>query len=415
MATLVALGGMEQGSHAGIATGANQAKYFDRIVGTAGTQVSVASGAARTGTYGLQINGTGANAHAGFQNAGNNGILGSSGTLVASFWFRFQTLPSNDFNIFIDIGTAGGNDVFIKYLNSTGTLQGVFGSATQLGPSISANTWYHVDLRAIHNANPHTLEWKVDGVDQTTVSLSVASENIFVAGFGNDAGGAQTGTVDIDDFAFSLTSGDYPLGKQKVVLLIPDTGGTAVQIGTANATGRMVTNSAIDATFNSANILAAISELPPLIGASATGVGQRTSGSGNAVGIPMTTYTLAGGETITGLRVVVCGWSGSATANNIGLRSFNGTTETILFAAADPNFDNSTTTPGWLCKMATAADFDTQAELDALVVRYGYSTDISPLPGAHAIYAEVAVKEAAAAQSIAPLSPTQRLLPALAS
>jgi uncharacterized protein YraI len=89
--------------------------------------------------------------------------------------------------------------------------------------------------------------------------------------------------------------------------------------------------------------------------------------------------------------MVVCGWAGTATADNISFRTYNGTTERTLFAVADPNFD-ATTTPSWVCKMATLADFDTQTELDAMSIRAGYSTDINPTPGMNAVYVEVAIK-----------------------
>lgn len=408
MATPVVVLGFEHGQSGGLATGANTNKYVDRTVGTLGTNLTVSSSAAHSGTYGLRLSPSAATVHAGFQNSGNGGILGSSGTLVGSFWFRFPSgLPAADFNIFIDIGTAGGNDVFFKYLSSNSGLQAVFGSSTQMGPTLANNTWYRIDFRAIHNANPHTLEWQVNGVDQTTVSLAVASENIFVAGFGIDNTNA-TGTMDVDDVVLSLTSGDYPLGDNKVVQLIPDTGGTATEIGTANATARMVTNSAIDTTFNSANILAALSEVPPLLGGSASGLGQRTSGIGNACNIPMTTYTLAGGETITGLRINACAWAANATAaaNTLGLRGFNGTAETTLFAAAAYQGQNSSTAPAWICKMYSGVT--DQTTLDALTARVGYSGDISPLPGIHAVYAELAVKVAAVGYPYELLTPTPR-------
>lgn len=392
MATPITLGGMEQGTPAGIATGANLAKYFDRTVGS-GSDVEVITAAALSGTYGLRLSPSATMAHAGWQNAGNNGILGSSGTLVGGFRARFVALPTADFPLFIDIGTAGGNDGVLWFDNASDKIRADLGGSSQLGPLLVANTSFWVDFRIILNANPHTFEWAIDGVAQTTVSLAVATENIFIAGFGSDNSN-QTGSLDIDDYVISLTSADYPLGPHKVVLLTADTGGSTAEIGTANATGRMVTNSAIDATHNSANILTAVSEVPPLLGGSATGLGQRTSGTGNACGIPMTTYTLAGGETITGVRAVICAWANNATAaaNTLGVRTFNGTSETTLFAAAAYQGQN-TTTPAWICKMATVADFDTQAELDALVMRIGYSGDIAPLPGVHAVYAEVAVKE----------------------
>lgn len=404
MASPITVLGFEQGTAAGLGTGAVTAAYMDRLVGTTGTNIEVVSAAARTGSYGLRLSPAAAIAHAGWANAGNNGILGSSGTLVGSFWFRFPTLPTVDFNIFIGIGTAGGQDFFLKYLNSTTGLQAVVGASTQVGPTITANTWVHVDFRLVLNANPHTLDWTVNGSAQTAISLAVATENLFIAGFSSD-NGTQNGVLHVDDAVMSLTSGDYPLGKHKVQQLIPDTAGTAVEIGTANATGRMVTNSAIDATFNSANILTAISEVPPLLSGASTGLGQRTLSTTSACGIPMTTYTLSGGETITGVRAVICAWAANATAaaNTLGVRTFNGTSETIVFAAAAYQGQN-TTTPAWICKMATGTDFDTQAELDALVMRVGYSGDVTPLPGAHAVYAEVAVKESTGASQTADAS-----------
>ena len=402
------LSGYEQGTTAGLITGASvNERYADRVVGTLGTNVEIVSAAARTGGYGLRLTPTSAIAYLGFYNAANSGILGSSGTLVGSFWFRFPTLPSNDFDVFIGIGTAGGNDFRLRYLNSTTGLQAILGSSTQLGPQITANTWVHCEFRLVLNANPHTLEWKINGVTQTQVNLSVASENLFTAGWSID-NGTQTGVLHVDDCVISLTSGDYPLGQQKVVQLIPDTAGTAALIAgaAANSLGRMVTNSAIDSTFNSANILAAVSEVPPTLGASASGLGQRTSGAGNACEVPMTTYTLTGGETVTAVRVNACTWSASTSANNLGLRAYNGSAETTLFAAAGYAGTNSSTAPAWICKMYTGVT--DQTTLDALVVRVGYSSDINPLPGIHAAYAEVAVKEATDTYPYELLTPTPR-------
>lgn len=365
-------------------------KLFDAAAGSPTMQ---SSAPVRSGTYALELNPSAATEYVEW----TTDTLGASLTsVVVGFAFRFVgALPSND-AVLVYMTTSTSEDRVLYFRNSDDKLvvsDHTF-STTTAGPTIAADTWYYVDLRFTISGTSHITDWQVDGTAQTQQSDTVASGNITAVALG-DRFNTSTMTCRYDDVAASTTSGDYPLGAHKVVLIKPDTGGTTAEIGTANATGRMVTNSAIDATHNSANILTATSEVPPLIGASATGVGQRTSGAGNAVGIPMTTYTLGGGETLSGLRILVVGWAGSATAASIGLRTFNGTTETTLFAAADPNFDNNTTSPAWLCKMATAADFDTQSELGALVVRLGYSTDISPLPGAHAIYGEVAVKESA--------------------
>ncbi|MGH7791597.1 MAG: hypothetical protein ACREOB_04705, partial [Thermodesulfobacteriota bacterium] len=333
-------------------------------------------------------------------------IGASQNRAVVAFWFLFPTsLPSADI-VILDVFKTNV-DAQLMFRNSDDKLVmtadgNIGGGGAQAGPTIVADTWYFVECHIDVSAVIHTIDWQVDLVAQTQCSSAQAVGTITQIILG-DGDAAQTMTCRYDDVVIwsdtaAITT--YPHGKQKVILLKADTGGTTAEIGTANATSRFTGNATADATHNSANILAAISEVPPLIGDTATGVCQRTSGAGNAVGIPMTTYTLAAGESITGLRIVICGWAGSATANNYGMRTFNGTTEDIIFAAADPNFDNNTTQPAWMCEMVVAASFDTQAEIDALVIRLGYSTDIAPLPGAHAVFAEFAVKESTAAPAV---------------
>jgi hypothetical protein len=361
-------------------------KLFDTA---AGSPTMVSTGAVRSGTYALELNPSAASEYVTWGTA----TLGASQTvLVGCLAIRFPgSLPGADCTVaYLTSSTA--EDQLLRFRASDSKLvwqDHNLGTAT-VGPTVAADTWYIIDFRYNVSAATHTVDWQVDGTAQTQHSRSVAAGTISEFALGHPQA-TQTITCRYDDVLASTTSADYPLGAHKVLLLTPDTGGTTAEIGTANATARFTSNGTVDSTHNSANILTAISEVPPTIGASADGVAQRTAGSGNAVGIPMTTYTLGSGESISGLRILVVGWAGSATANNIGMRTYNGATETTLFAAADPNFDNNTTSPGWLCKMATLADFDTQSELDALVVRYGYSTDVAPVPGAHAIYAELAV------------------------
>ena len=108
----------------------------------------------------------------------------------------------------------------------------------------------------------------------------------------------------------------------------------------------------------------------------------------------MTSYTLQPGESITGSRVEVCSWAdiGAQTlANQLEVRAYNGTSETVLFAAGSYFGSNlaSGLGPAWICDMYTG--ITSQATLDALVIRLGYSPDNGPLPGAHAVYTEVAI------------------------
>lgn len=395
MATLVAFTGFEFGRPEGIGTGTAGNKVFDGITGTAGTDVKVSAGARTggTGNYVGEINLTAKNFF------WDTNTIGTSKTvLLVSMYFRLTTLPSGDTDI-ISMDTAASTDrAGFFYKQSTGKLHAWISASSQASAAtISVNTWYKLQWR-FDVSGTQFLDWSLDGVAGTQVTGGSASTIARIA-FGNR--GAGTGTAQYDDVAISVTSGDHPLTAYKIPpVLVPDTGGTAVEIGTANATARFVTNSSVDATFNSANILAATSEVPPTIGATASGVAQQTSGAGNAVGLPMTTYTLTGGETIDGARIIVCGWAASALANNFGVRAYNGSAETTLIGDVASAFTNSTTAPDWACKLYSG--LTNQTTIDALVVRLGYSTDVSPTPGAHAVYAELAIVPGSGGATVTP-------------
>lgn len=388
MPTLVAFTGFEFGRPEGIGTGTAGNRVFDGITGTAGTDVKVSAGT-RTGGAGNYVGEINLTAKNFFWDT--NTIGAAKTVLVVSMYFRLTTLPSGSTDIIsMDVAAATDRAGFF-YNSATGKLHAWIAAVTQASvATINVNQWYKLQWR-YDCTGTNTLDWTLDGVAGTQVSGS-ASSTVSRIAFGNRSAG--TGVAQYDDVAISVTSGDHPLTAYKVPpVLVPDTGGTAVEIGTANATARFVTNSTVDATFNSANILAATSEVPPTIGATASGVAQRTSGATNAVGLPMTSYTLTGGETIDGTRIIVCGWAASALANNYGVRAFNGTAETILIGDVVSAFTNSTTVPDWACKLYSG--LTDQTTINALVVRLGYSTDISPTPGAHAVYAELAIAPAA--------------------
>jgi hypothetical protein len=355
-------------------------------------------------THSLRLAASAQDVRAGFD---TNTLTASQTRGVALFAVKMPTsLPAGDVMLAQFTSPTSLNGEF-WYHQSTGKLAVKVESQSFVdGPTAAADTWYVVELSYDCSANPQTLDAVIGGTALTQSTGAGTASTIGGFNLGGRSDTPQTFTADYTDVAVWTDTAEitgFPFGAHSVKLLEADTGGSTAQIGTADATSRFINNATADATHNSADILAALTEgPPPLIGASASGLCQRTSGAGNACGVPMTTYALQAGESLTDLRVVVCGWAATTTAASIGLRSFNGTTEDILFAAADPNFDANTTTPAWLCKMAVAGRFDTQAELDALVVRLGYSTDISPLPGAHAIYAFAAVKEAAAAAAPPP-------------
>lgn len=380
MPTIVAFTGFEFGTEAGIGVG-----LFDGATGVAGTDYKVVAGTPVVGSYVGQI--ATLNNKNFFWNTTTLG--GTSTSLVVSLRFMFSTLPTSA-NDFHSIDTAAGTDrAGFYYDPADQKVHAWILSATQAATStIVANTWYTLQFRYSCSANPNTLDWTFNGTAQTSVSNGSAGATTLTRYALGNRGGA-TGVVNFDDTAVSVTSGDYPLPMYQVRLIGVDTAGSTSQIGTANATVRFTANGTLDGAHSSSAILTALSELPPLLGATSSGVAQQTAGAGNAVEVPMATYTLTGGEAIAYTRIYVAGWAASALAANLGLRAWNGTAETILHGdTVATGFDN-TTAGAWYAALYTGVT--DQTTLNALTVRLGYSTDVSPVIGAHAVYAELLI------------------------
>jgi hypothetical protein len=387
--TLVYCTGFEHGTTAGMATGNAGNRLADFI-----STPAITTTAPRTGTYALNLTGTGA-ARVVELDANS---FGTTRHHVGGVALKFSgALPSNDLDV-ITFQTVGSSNGFIRFRNSDDKLTAVIGGGTvQDGPVVVADRWYWIDWHYDSSANPHVLKWQiydatagtVTTVTDTTFAQAAADHEFFDLGRIT----SQAGTVHYDDFVLSSTAADYPLGPHKVVGLSVDPAGTVTLSGTTANFQTFTGNGGTKTAWNATTARNNIDEIPPTISSSADGFIQITNAASDYVQIPMTSYTLQPGETISGVRMVAPGFADTTTAATIGFRSWNGSTERTLFAVGDPNFDNSTSAPAWVCKMLTLADVDTQSELDALEFRVGFSGDAAPDIGIHAIYAEVAVKQ----------------------
>jgi hypothetical protein len=388
---LVVCSGFETGTTAGWTVGQAGLKMFDTVTGT----MTMQTGTPHTGTYCLRAAAAASAANAQWSTV----TCGSTMHRVHRMYVRVISCTGTA--IICACDTSPSNGVSFSYVASTNRIQALCEAGTLQTSSmtIALNTWFRLEWYSNFSGTQYIVKWRINGVDQTDAlsETGLTAQNVASTYLGTYAG--DTITAEFDDVAISATSGDWPIGDGRGVLVKADTAGTAVEIGTANATGRMITNSAIDTTFSSANILAACSEVPVLTGGTATGLGQRTSSTTSACGLPMTTVTLGPGESINGVRVVIPTWANNATAaaNTLGVRAFDGSAETILFAAG-AYLGVNTASPSWICKMYLPAGGWNQTNLNALVIRIGYSGDILPLPGVHAVYAEVDVNMGVAAR-----------------
>jgi hypothetical protein len=388
VSTILAATGFGFGTTAGWVTG----NTGNRILDSATAGASVVTTNPRTGSYCAELVGV-----ASIQNIkwSTNTLGASKVRVVATFAVYLPSpLPSANTDL-ATFETAAAVSGMIFFDQPSGKLGAKISSGTaQLGPLLAADTWTRLDVIFECSASPFTLDWRVNGGSaQTQATFANAASTITNADLGWTAN--STATVRYADWVVSTTLADYPLGDHKVVLLTVDPAGTVTLSGTAANFNTFTANGTL-AAWNATVARDNTVEVPVTVGASAAGWVQVTLLSTDYVEMPMTSYQLAVGESIAALRMLAPGWATSTTAATIGFRSWNGTTETILLAAADPNFDN-TSTPAWVCKMCTLADFDTQTELDALAFRAGFSTDATPDIGIHAIYAELAVARAAIA------------------
>jgi len=384
--------GFEFGTTAGWLIGNAANKIFDAVTGAP----TITTSTPRSGTYCLEV----------APSASIVNLEWTTGTLVSSqlfgrvvFAFRFVgSLPSGGTKI--AAFTANFN-AEISYNQATGKIAAGWETESAVdGPTISADTWYVVEMQAKFSATK-AIDWWVDGAAQTQVTSAGAAGT--VGSFMLGSYESETHTIRFDDVVcYTDNSAIAAIGPHKVVILKPDTGGSLdVATITTSEWNTFAGSTPTLTAWNATTALGAIDEIPVGLGASADGFCRITGTDFDYVGIPMTSYTLAGGETVSGLRMLACCWAASTTTCTHSFASYNGTTATTLWGAADVGADNSATAPAWVCRMAALADFNTQGELDALQFRFG-STDSTPDAGIHAIYAELAVKEATGAATATP-------------
>jgi hypothetical protein len=378
--------GFGWGTHLGVTTGNAGNKVADGVTGTLGTTITWVAGATPDGTgYGVRV---GASSQIGW----NTDSLGTGKTtFVGHVWVKLSVDPSTDKDILTQDTALLVGDVGFTYLIATDKIHAYNGAST--ADSVlnypPGSGWVLLQWEYFCGAGTHTLKWSLDGVLQTQVDRTKTSTTIATVDLGG-AGGTG-GSFDYAWPVFSTTSGDYPLGPHRVATRSVDPAGTVVLSGTSTNFQTFTANGTT-AAWNATTARNNTDDVPVVIGASADGAMQIATAATEYMEFPMTPLTLGTGERVDGLRLEVPGWASSTTAATIGFRSWNGTTETTLQAGTvDPNFDNSTTAPAWVCKMLTLADFDTQAELDAMTVRVGFSSNGGQKPGVHGVFVSVAI------------------------
>lgn len=389
MSTIILISGAEHGTSNGLLTGNTGSKIVDFNSGTVGTDLQVLTAAAKGSgsTYGYRISGSNANIRWGSDS------FGSIATIVSGFWWRPSTDPGGTKQFFVHY-VNGVSEAGLRYNPSTNKIESygadfTSGTGSESGTT-NPNDWRWIDIRYNASANPHTMSWSVDGVAQTTCSAPNAATTISGILFGDSSSGQAVGASDFDDLVVSATSGDYPLGVHSVKCVTVDPAGTVTLSGTTGNFQTFTGSTPTKSAWNATTARDAVDERPPNTGASQDGWCQITTAASDYVEMPMTTFSLAGDTVVAG-RIYGAIWAQDATGGFIGLRTWNGTTETNLFGSNISISGNNTTSYPWVAEMLTLADINTQTEIDALAVRAGFSSDAAPDMGLHAVYIEIAV------------------------
>jgi hypothetical protein len=210
--------GVESGAIAGVSGNG----LLDSVSQTGGSAITADNTVSRSGNYSLKL--VKANGGDGYARIP---YMGTPNVVVGRVAVRFQTLPSVLTPFMLAQGTAGSGAVF-NYNNTSQKLTvDLGGTVVSSSMTVSAGRWYVLDFRVTFNTNPRTVDWRVDGVAQTQVSLATTASTsngiVQIGEFSN----SNAYTVYYDDIAVTTSSATYPLPSGSIRSIVPD-GVTAV-------------------------------------------------------------------------------------------------------------------------------------------------------------------------------------------
>ena len=294
---------------------------------------------------------------------------------IATIAIRFDTLPNGNIT-WISFANASASPV-IGYNNSTNQIYARVGAGTvrYYTPTISTGVWYVIDIDANTSANPYTMDWRVNGVAQTQATSATAAANMTTFAIG--ASSSITADVYFDDIILSNTAADYPLGNSaddgysvKVLGFSPNADG--VHDFTANdfirnaAGGSFLLGDTDGYTY--------IDERPLNGGDFVNNAIERASNT-KYMQFAFEDTTEAGNAI--GLEVVSAQHAAATQADNATLNLNDGGSISAVYTLSDisqtslifnsKQFATAPSTGAW-----------TPTKINALMMRFGYSTDATP-------------------------------------
>lgn len=397
--------GFEWGTHGGINSHGGITNMLGSLItnvsGTWGTNWLIQAASARNSNYGLRIVQSGAAAYVQIGNL--NGMPG------CAFGLDLRVVSATGTVVVASLGTY----VYILYDSSAskfGVRVGSSGTVSWQSGTTALNTFAWIAVRLKLTSSTRRAEWSIEEAGVVTEQNPAELSGQTITTLANatlqaGASTAQTMTADYDNVCLSAYYAAWPLGPYEVRLLVPDTAATVTYSGTpgnfaivaSNATSTALAGSA--GAITTTGVAGRLDEVPPTVSAAADGVVQTATAASDYLQFPMADPVVADDEVIDGVRMLAALISTTgAGAGNLDIRSWDGTTETVLgaVAALTPGAPTafSATAPRWLTAMWPMANGWTEARLAAAALRVGFSGDATPDMGAEVLYLEYATRKA---------------------
>lgn len=300
----------------------------------------------------------------------------SSTMVVGSMYFLIPSLPASGSPKILAMGLSTGV-ASIQVDASTGALQTKVGSGTQVQGATNCvdNAWHRLDWKLDTTTGTAKLDVQLDGAAMTQATLALASAPITTIVSGDNTA-AIAMTAYFSDLVWSVTSADYPIGDHICKLLAIDGEGTHSQ-----STGAFQTDTGATSGYGAAVDDVWDGTTPEL---SQTGEDHVKQTAVAAAGyLEFTTADPAAGDTtIWGAQLgVLMAALDSATANNCECRLVDSAGTTLATTGlTDPSINLAYYTGYRVITTAAPSGGWSNSSLAGCKIRWGYSTDVSPVP-----------------------------------
>jgi hypothetical protein len=353
------------------------------LLGSSGTGL-IDSSTVRTGSYSMSVSPAGSGSSVALQF--NYGVPFNATVTVEHFAMRLAALPAAD--AVVSHLIANGNEwMWLYYKQSTGkwtvALGGTWAGRAEVQSSVSAvaGQWHTFDFKFQTSVDPVVVDWYVDGSAQPQLTNPAGGATSVVhAGWGQTSlTTSATYTGYYDDIMLSGTAADFPLGDVRISALKPNA------MGTHNTPANYQND---DSTALNATSWQRVDEIPMSPSATTDYIKEITAGSSSYAEIAFadTTQTCVRGASIF-FGVHAAG----AQNNNVGVVGVtNGVSYTILngnIANTGVRYAQRVTSQS--TTLAGVGPW-TQAIVNGITARFGYSTDVAPIPYLDSIVLEYA-------------------------